>query len=259
MKIFKFLCAIMFAQIATDALAVPMVAKGNWDLVVPETANDFHMKIKSDTRLTLIGHYKGKFTSFTGGSVEPHHEYSATWSGTTLFPNEKVHIGLSFEMEKFNEINIIDAYWTFDGNKVGTSIPLAAFKVTPATAPKGGSSRSTLRLSNPSSQTMFFTDVSYSIGNIETPLDQLMFNPEGLSTPVPNFSIGPFSFFDVFVDLPLLAGDFVRLQGKLYLEDNTYIGDLSYEHEHGIPLPATIWLIVIGLASLRISSKNHFS
>lgn len=238
--------------VVSTALATPMKASGNWDLVnrTGQDVNDFHMNVESDTGLTLIGHVDGAFPGFHPSGNAGSQNQFFDWDGATIANGGETHLGLSFSMETFNNVYVTDAYWTKDKIKVGNSIALPQFDVTPGL----GVSSSTMRLSNSSAtETIYFGNVSYIVSMVETALPDLNFNSAGLGISVSDFALVPLGgFFDVFADLPLFPGQFARVQGEFFADaaHNILLGRASFEHEHGVPVPSSAWLIVIGLMGL---------
>ncbi|HAX87723.1 MAG TPA: hypothetical protein DCY91_16020 [Cyanobacteria bacterium UBA11370] len=252
--------------VSTHSAQAASLAKGNWDIVnnTGQNANDFHIVVSSDSCLTLQNHFDGVFRRFTPQTTiscpQPgiEHIRSYRWDQGAVPNGGKTHVGLTFSQEIRNKINILDAYWTNDGNRLGKPLTLPGFEVTPFGSPVGSSTPSRLRIFNDLSDPIFVNNFSYSINDFETPLPILMFNDSGLTTSVSDFSVGANSFFDVFVDLPIASGDFLVFQGQACEDVNctTVNGNFVYEHEHTpIPEPSTV-ISFLGLAVFVLNKKG---
>lgn len=242
-----------------SAQAAMVQVSGNWDIVnkTGQAANDFHMDVYSDSNLIFHDSFNGVFSNFSHGQ-SPFNPLvkKYDWSGGTVPNGGKTHIGVELWQNDKNGINIQDSYWTKDGQKIGSSVKLPGFDVTPFGGPPGSNIPSRLRLFNDTSEQIFIHDFSYSINALDTPLDMLMFNESGLNIPVSDFSIAPNSFSDVFNDVEIPSGYFLVFQGRSCEDVDCAIlsGNFVGEHLHAsIPEP-TSTLSFLALGTLGATS-----
>jgi hypothetical protein len=162
------------------------------------------------------------------------------------------HIGLHLTQEEANSINIQTACWTDNGVRLNPCVPLAGFTVRPAAGPAGAD----VRLEVPGADPVFIADFSFMVSPTPVPLPDLNFGLPGF-TSVPDFTID--SFFDVFVDLNVAPGSFLIMQGRAFSDPDRQ--DLLYsfavQHEHGVPEPGSLALLLTGLAALALGRPRH--
>ena len=239
------------------------IVKGNWDIVnkTGQQANDFHIDAYSDSNLKFVKSVNGAFGTFNHGqSIFNPLVKQYDWSNG-IVPNGGItHIGLELSQDAANAINIQQAFWTLNGVKIGGFVKLAGFEVVPP----AGNLNVRVRLMNETPPgepniPIFIRNASWRVNNAPTPLEDLLYNGIGPTTPTPtpNFRID--SFFDVFPNLPLQNGDYFLLQGQVYGDEagTDLIGNFVYEHEH-IPEPASLLLVGAGLLALGLArSRMH--
>lgn len=116
----------------------------NWDFInfTGQPVNDFEIVVETPNWSPGIG-YTGslgfpQFTTTTGDYVpsNPGEETRMSWSGRTFEPGAIAHVGAYMN----GSGRILDAYWTFNGVKVGPSIGIVyeLTRVTPLQSGQGG-------------------------------------------------------------------------------------------------------------------------
>ncbi len=236
----------------------PITVAANWDIVnnTGQLANDFHIDAYSDSNLTFVSSINGAFGSFSNGQsgFNPLVK-NYDWSDGNVAAGAATHIGLELLQQTWNNINIQQAYWTKDGNKIGGFVPLPGFKVVPA----GGDGPAIVTMSNESATGIYIGNASYSVGGTETPLGSMMFNPAGLGTSISDFSIPANSFFDIFTDIQLDGGDWLLWQGQIFSDSahQDLIGSFVDQHEHDTPEPAGLLLTGAGLLAAAAFARKR--
>jgi hypothetical protein len=192
---------------------------GTWDIVnnTGQPANDFHIDATSDSNLVFVSSVNGAFGSFSNGqSIYNSQIKKYDWSDGNVAPGDDTTIGLELKQETFNKITLY-AYWTKNGNQIGGAVPLPGFSVVPP----GGNGPATVTM------------------------DNMTFNPGGLGTSVPDFTIPADSSFDMVTGLQLDSGDWLLWQGQVYsdAEHTDLIASFVDQHEHDTPEPASLLLL----------------
>jgi hypothetical protein len=216
---------------------------GTWDIVnnTGQPANDFHIDATSDSNLVFVSSVNGAFGSFSNGqSIYNSQIKKYDWSDGNVAPGDDTTIGLELKQETFNKITLY-AYWTKNGNQIGGAVPLPGFSVVPP----GGNGPATVTMTNGSDSSIYIDNVSFSVDSTETPLDNMTFNPGGLGTSVPDFTIPADSSFDMVTGLQLDSGDWLLWQGQVYsdAEHTDLIASFVDQHEHDTPEPASLLLL----------------
>jgi hypothetical protein len=237
--------------VAGLALAIPanaqnVKAKATWQAQVGlergAKANDYHCKISSDEKMTLVEAKGDQFNNQPATPQGPAWSIDLNWTGAKkdIVDRDILDFSVTVTEEKYNQIKISDIYLTLDGKEVEHGgVATLGFK-----AFRGSSLDFTLY--NDTLEDLTVSSLGYMYSSSDVPLSDLIpFSMFGFTDISGSFLIGSGSSMDYYAGDPL-PGGYLLMQGIATTSDGRETR-FMFEHEDAVPGPAAALPMALGL------------
>lgn len=261
------LITLFFGFLFTDAQAGPITgqakALGKFTiqnksklLGFPQTATDYHLKIKSENENLNVTKVNGG--AFTGSSIANNgsKEVTIDMIGGEVPAGDPEKDKNTFAIEvkqKENKIRIIESYWTGKDGVILDTVAIPGFKVE-------GDPVYTI-FNDFSNFTLGIRNLEFQVNVPELDIDSMLPGFEsGFGFTQADFSLGPNSSFEIIIPGLIDPGNFLYAQGILFdVNSNENIGAFIHGHQEPIPEPATMVLFMVGILCLMKYGRSEFS
>jgi hypothetical protein len=202
-----------------------------WDPV-----NDLHITYKSDVIMSIVSHSDGPFpnfsaTPFDNASHGMGSGWECTWSGAWIPYCQTVTVGVAFNQQGVNTIDMQDVYFTINKKKASEDLPVPGFEITP---PAGPADSLIYTLINTTTVPFVVSNPKFRFRPKLTPLDSMLYGMNDFDIPGPSeISLNPGDSFQMVLAVPpdrQNGSYFVMAQGTV--SGPTGKGHFVQQHEH---------------------------
>ena len=239
--------------IVSNANAVPITVKANWDVTIGKTdgdrrVDDFHVTIKSDTTMTLtesfsLGNTFGNKPN--PGTTAPSTSIPLNWfsANRILIEGSTFHVGVTVTEDSYNEIRPEDPYLTDDiGRRIGDAV-ITGFKAE-------RQSPLSFTLFNDLLEQVEITSLAFKYSLTETALSDLLpFTISGFTPITGSIFISPGSSSSPFDLGNIPANGYLLVEGTARGVTSGLTSNFMFEHQD-IPEPSTLFLSLFGIPLL---------
>jgi len=142
-----------------------------------DEANDLHITYYSETTMSLKDHLMGPFTEFTAEAVDPpgNTTWECKWSGTSIYMDEAVHVGVKFSQSQKAELKKSEIHWSINGTQSPDFLPGIGFNIEPWAGAEGDPLHATYTITNSSGITLIINTMTLGYSRYQTPLASMTY------------------------------------------------------------------------------------